>query len=266
MPIPGFQPYQYKATDDPLKLAQQNGITTQTLLNANLGGTPFSTGQTINLPYASPANLGMPYQNTAYGPQANVPPFREPVLSQLPAFTPTPLRTLSQQEFLATQYSPNAPVYSQSQGHPDPGLVLRLAQNPEEFNNLTPAQQDAVSRLLEQEEAGDPGFNGGGTLGKGDFYGYERDPETGESVRVVKNAATSSFRNELRWDPRRKKYISVGKFMDEQKKKNTKKSRRPAQRLQQAQQAGHLPTWQTVEKEDRVFTGFGLVSFNSSSG
>ena len=68
MPLPGFTPYIYKSGDDPVKLAQQNGIPTQTLLNANLGGTPFSTGQNINIPLNNmpTQGLGLPLRTPTY--------------------------------------------------------------------------------------------------------------------------------------------------------------------------------------------------------
>lgn len=45
-------PYQYQSNDSPLTVASQNGLTPQQLIDANPGGYPFSTGQTINIPQA----------------------------------------------------------------------------------------------------------------------------------------------------------------------------------------------------------------------
>lgn len=45
------QTYTYQPEDNPVSLSQRFGITPDALLSANPGGTPFSTGQTINLPY-----------------------------------------------------------------------------------------------------------------------------------------------------------------------------------------------------------------------
>jgi hypothetical protein len=46
--------YQYGTGDDPITLAEQNGISVQELLAANPGGAPFQTGQTIVLPPPRP--------------------------------------------------------------------------------------------------------------------------------------------------------------------------------------------------------------------
>src|SRR5689334_1617954 len=43
--------YQYKAGDDPVTVAEQYGLTPQQLLDANPGSAPFSTGQTIKIPF-----------------------------------------------------------------------------------------------------------------------------------------------------------------------------------------------------------------------
>ena len=55
--------YQYKSNDQPDKVAQQLGVTPQQLIQANPGGYPFSTGQTIKIPQIGPqlpaGNLGL---------------------------------------------------------------------------------------------------------------------------------------------------------------------------------------------------------------
>jgi hypothetical protein len=43
-------PYKYQSNDSPLTVASQNGLTPQQLIDANPGGYPFVTGQTINIP------------------------------------------------------------------------------------------------------------------------------------------------------------------------------------------------------------------------
>ena len=63
--------YLYKETDDPITVANQFGITPTQLLGANPGGTPFSTGQTINIPFQ---------YNAPIGPQPMIGPQPAPVV------------------------------------------------------------------------------------------------------------------------------------------------------------------------------------------
>lgn len=52
------RPYQYQATDNPTTVASQYGVTPQALIDANPGGYPFSTGQTINIPGSVTTQFG----------------------------------------------------------------------------------------------------------------------------------------------------------------------------------------------------------------
>lgn len=89
-------------------------------------------------------------------------------------------------------------------------IIARLAAG--EQINLTKSDQEAIEKLLSQGAGG-----GGAAPGTGQFYGYERNPETGRSERVVKSTASSDFSKELRWDPERRKYVQIGKLMREGK-------------------------------------------------
>jgi hypothetical protein len=92
-------------------------------------------------------------------------------------------------------------------------LIVQQGANSEAYQALSPAQKEAVDRIA--NNAGQGG--GGGQPGAGQFYGYERNPETGRSERVIKDSSTSNFSKELRWDPDRKKYVEIGKLMKEGK-------------------------------------------------
>lgn len=202
---------------------------------------------------------------------------RPPAIPQTPNNLNRPVSPLANQLIqqgvptsAANQIGSFAPTYSASQGHPDPGLLQRIANNPEEFNALNPAQQDAVTRLLEQSAGG--GGGGQAPTNKGDFYGYEFNPDTGRSERVVKNAATGGdFLKELRWDPQKKKYVQIGTLIKQGKldlQGRTHKGRRQRQIENAAhRQATSAPAAPQVQQTTEGFIGgFGVVNFNTSSG
>jgi hypothetical protein len=105
--------------------------------------------------------------------------------------------------------------YIRNTGQINEGMIKLLIQKggPEsaEYKALSPAQREAVDRIVNKSGGA------GGTPGAGQFYGYERNPETGRSERVIKDSSTSNFSKELRWDPDRKKYVEIGKLMKEGK-------------------------------------------------
>jgi hypothetical protein len=63
--------YKYRTNDIPITVANQFGIPPSSLLAANPGAFPFSTGQTINVPYGPPKPFSYGGQNNvgpAFGP------------------------------------------------------------------------------------------------------------------------------------------------------------------------------------------------------
>lgn len=66
--MPTRRTYNYQPTDNPLTVAEQFGTTPQQLISANPGGYPFSTGQTINVPYQA-YNLPNQGYTTPFTPQ-----------------------------------------------------------------------------------------------------------------------------------------------------------------------------------------------------
>jgi hypothetical protein len=80
--MPGPNPYQYQIgpADDPITVASQFGVTPQQLLAANPGGTPFVTGQTVNVPpqsgpyqYSAPIGPVKPKTTNFFGGVGNRP-------------------------------------------------------------------------------------------------------------------------------------------------------------------------------------------------
>lgn len=253
MPGP-TNPYIYKPNDNPLSVANQFGVTPQQLISANPGGTPFTTGQTVNIPTVNP------YQYTApIGPQ---PPASSPpsltamgVPQAVAPYTATPFQSApsrlgvprghTQPDFF---YGPNVNV-----GNPNTPYMMGRGGGQ---TNVLPEGLN-YQRQVPGSPTGTPG-----TLSTGDFYGYERDPETGRSVRVVKNSSTSNFLNELRWDPQSRKYVSIGRLLKQGKldlkgnwHRQSRRQRQTNNRKQQQQQ----------QRDDFTLSN-SMISFSASSG
>lgn len=237
--MPGPTPYLYKPEDSPLTVANQFGITPNQLLTANPGGYPFSQGQQINIPAANPYQYSAPI-----GPQP-------PTLLQQRMAQPVTTPPVSR---LGTPYGPN--YRAQPSINPPPSGAYGT-----DDSWYAPAAPAAGTT---PQTPGGTTSPVAPTLAGGDFYGYERDPETGRSVRVIKNSASSNFLNELRWDPQRRRYVSIGRLLKQGKldlkgnwRKQSNRQRRNAaiERKQQIQ----------TQKDDFTLSN-SLISFSASSG
>jgi hypothetical protein len=206
--MPGPNPYQYQfgANDDPVSVASVYGVTPQQLLAANPGGAPFTTGQMINIPtpaanyqYSTP---GSPAP-TSLGVSANARPWWGLGAGRT---TGTPAPGISIDDMRGRGYGQQSPTAA----NPAPGTSYMWGQGGGQTSTL-PAGLN-YQRFDPTTPAAAPGTTP--NTSSGDFYGYERDPETGRSVRVVKNAATGGdFLKELRWDPQRRRYVSIGSLL-----------------------------------------------------
>lgn len=228
--------YQYKSGDDPVDLAKRFAISPQQLLDANPGGAPFATGQTLNIPYTfnSPVTTSPILSNSSMRGYESVQTGSFLAGNDLNPIVNTGYRAHQPFEDYASDVAQNT------------GGAAPVGYGPYWQNKLLAQGTPTASRYGTDDSwyrPAAPATPGGSTtttnapLASGDFYGYERDPETGRSVRVIKNAATSSFLNELRWDKQRRKYITVGKWLkqNQKKRKNSRQSQRPKQQEQQQQ-------------------------------
>ncbi len=266
MPIPGPTPYQYKPDDDPVTLAQQNGITPGQLLAANPGGYPFSPGQNINIPMMPPLvqqnfvqrgrGASAPYQ---YAPTSmgvnNTASLGDPSLLQQRMDIGQGY-DLAQRGRGENAYGSNFDMRGRTYGQPTNVDQLNAMRGRGFGQTATATPQAGVWE--------DPAAPTTPDTANGDFYGYERDPETGRSVRVIKNSASASLLNELRWDPQRRRYVSIGKLLQQGKldlkgnwRKQSNRQRRNAavERKQQVRQ----------QKEDFTLSN-SLISFSASAG
>jgi hypothetical protein len=284
-------PYVYRQDDSPISLAERFNLPPNALLEANPGAFPASTGQVINIPqayqYNAPATTGpnvLTSPNSMTGSFLGGNPYNRTVNTGYSAIAPatgynidqrgrgysqpTGAYNRSERGAPATPTNITPGSYSQSEygvpGVTNPNIlnsvIGRITANPAEYDNLSPAQKDAVDKLIEVRSGG----AGGQTLGEGDFYGYERNPETGRDERVIKNAANGdNFLNELRYDPDRKKYVQIGKLMREGKLDKQGRWHKKPRRVRRG--GGNQPVAQGAETGP-TFTGFGVVNFGASSG
>jgi hypothetical protein len=266
MPIPGPTPYQYKPDDDPVTLAQQNGITPGQLLAANPGGYPFSPGQNINIPMLPPM-VQQNFQQRGRGASA---PYQYAPTSMGVSNTASlgDPSLLQQRMDIGYGYDPaqrgrgenvNQSLYDmRGRGYGQPTAVDNINDmRGRGFGQTnTPTPQTGVWE--------DPAASTTPNTANGDFYGYERDPETGRSVRVIKNSASSNFLSELRWDPQRRRYVSIGKLL-QQGKLDLKGNWRNSGRRQR--QASAIQRKQQVQQQKDDFTlSNSLISFSASAG
>ena len=201
---------------------------------------------------------GLPQTQVRYTPSPMVAPgsFAE---SQARRYN---VPTVTDYQDAAARGGPISPLFQDK-------IIASIAADPQAYVNLSPSQKEAIERILTGGANATPG--GSQALRQGDFYGYERDPQTGRSVRVVKNAANGdNFLNELRWDPQRKKYVKIGKLMKEGKldKKggwHKKGKGVKGRRRGEAKAAPSAPP--AVQETTSGFTGsYGVVSFNTGTG
>ncbi len=295
------EPYQYKfgPGDNPLTVAEQFQTTPQALIQANPGGYPFATGQMINVPQAPQAV----YQyKQPIGPQPapttptslinqGVPPsvvnsMIPPANPYDPSVSPWPIMGNGRFEdgsLVPTGFGRNTPqnrgihgleYFQEVLGQTQAGISAGKAPNnvPASMLNALGATPESMAAAgYTRREDGTWTLGGatsttgsGQALASGDFYGYERDPETGRSVRVIKNSASASLMNEMRWDPQARRYVSVGRLI-KQGKLDLKGGWHKQSRRQRQSAAIQRKQQQQTQKEDFTLAN-SLISFSASSG
>ena len=265
--------YLYKENDDPITVANQFGITPTQLLGANPGGTPFSTGQTINIPFQYNAPIG---PQPMIGPQPpTMQQYGNAVASQFGGAAPVGYGPVWQNKLLAqgepTPQEPFASRLGVPRGHMQPNFLYGPQTGV--GNPGTPymmgrggGQTNVLPEGLnyQRQVPGAPVTAAAPNTAQGDFYGYERDSKTGRSVRVIKNAGSANFLNELRWDPQARRYVSIGRLLKQGKLDLKGNWRRTSRRQRQAQSQNRK---QTPAQTQQDFTlSNSLITFGAGSG
>ena len=237
-------------------------------MNAFLRNIPAQLHNAVQS-YASPTPL-TPYRTTQQQTQPAAPQSTYSARAGMPSQLAGPYNgaALSSQDAMQ-QYRTGEKGYVFDENNPIVNSVInRIASG--EAADLTKQDAAALEKFLLKNGGGEGTVPGTGTatdtLGKGDFYGYERDPETGQSVRVVKNSATDNLRDELRWDEKRRKYIKVGKYMNQQKKLHMKKRYGGPGLAKPGGGGTQAAATAAAEESPNMGGGYGLVSFNTGLG
>ena len=264
-------PYIYQSGDDPLKVAERYGTTPQELLAANPGGFPFSTGQTINIPQA--------YE---YRQPVTTTPAQNNVGNFIPSATGTFLGGNLSAPTVNTGYTAIAPAAGVGGGR---GTIL--PSNP--TGSITSPNLDMRGRGYQAPAATPAGQTGSFLSGSGqnvasyynqnimalnttttapvtpDFSNNDPGNTDYSNTRAAREyaAAGTAFVNQMRWDPQRKKYVSIGRLLKQGKldlKGNWRKSTR-------RQRQGKRPQQKLAEEQKQDFTlANSFISFGVGSG
>jgi hypothetical protein len=255
-------PYTYRPDDDPISLAERFNLPPNAIINANPGAWPASVGQTINIPqtfeYRPSATTGpsvLVSPNSPTGSFLGGNPYDRTVNTGYTASGgSTPPSPLDPRSRSTNMNQSLMDMRGRTYGQPDAIDQLNaLRSRGAGVNNTLPTQagvwQDPVSTTPD--------------TAAGEFYGYERDPETGRSVRVIKSG-NDAFLKELRWDPQARKFVSIARLLKQGKldlkgnwNKTSKRQRRGAAQARKQQQ---------VEQAQDYTLANSLITFSTSSG
>jgi hypothetical protein len=272
------QTYQYQATDNPADLATKLGTSPQQLLNANPGGYPFDTGQTINVPYFDTGSRNQfPYVYNA----TKSDPFDDYKSPSLP-FNRSPDLSGPIQGPPRVNQPSYGPAQTNNQFRGDTGfsrLSAFVKLNPEiDFDQMDRQAQDAFVRLQVLQGNMAPGTTIDDILGttpsEGKIYQGTATP-FGENAQGQRLDSSGNV-----WDPEKAerdmyggkfRYAGETRFSRNSRGKivkqmltkgnkwvtiNKRAGKRNKQNQQQTQQ----------RKEPLATTSFGVVNFNVGTG
>lgn len=207
--MPGPTIYQYRPEDTPVTLADQFGVTPQQLIQANPGGFPFSVGQQIRVPtfqYSAPIGPNPAVTDPGRG-------------TMLPS---NPMGSV-QNANLAMRgrgYQPPG-TYAQS----EQGVPASTGYGTDDSWYRTTAQANAAAAAQQRINQGLPPPNQGptGNLNNG-YGGFQNkggadNTDFNQTAAAQYNAANNiPFLNQKRWDPKRRKYITVGQWLKQNRR------------------------------------------------
>lgn len=216
MPTRRLTNYQYKSGDNLPNLAKQYQTTEQEILKANPGGYPFSTGQVISVPQSLAGMGGTPNPYSYQQLPALVNP--QALAGGLANPAPRPL-------------APNSALAGMG------GLANTAPRTPPPTERFGPAPGAYIP----------PPAGGVQSAGNSDFM------NTGF---MQSNAANNvPFERQLRWDPKKKKYITVGQWLRQGRKAKMDANRARAKKQEQKQ-----------EQQQDFTLANSLIDFSTSAG
>lgn len=235
-------PYIYGPQDDPLKVADQFGITPNALLAANPGGFPFQTGQNILIPTN--------YQYSApIGPQ--------PMIGPAPATGGGGRGSILPQNPIGTIQNPNLAM--RGRGYQAPGTYAQSEQGAP-FLSSEYGTDDSWYRPDQGATTAAPAGIQPTPAGNTDYS------QTQAAQRYA--AAGTSFVNQMRWDPQAKKFVSIGRLLKQGKldlKGNWRKTTKRQRQAKRQEQVRNQQQAQVEQKQDYTLAN-SLISFSVSSG
>lgn len=223
--------YQYRAGDNLPNLAKQYQTTEQEILKANPGGYPFSTGQVINVPQAlaGMGGLANPYSYQSAPPMVSPVALRGGLANPAPRYRYDISPTIAPAPGMAPVLNPLAGYggTANPMGYTPPDKTERFGPAPGAY--IPPPPGGVTS-------AGNSDFANTG------FMQY--------------NAANNiPFERQLRWDPKKKKYITVGQWLKQGRKAKADANRAKANKQEQQQ-----------EQQQDFTLANSLIDFSAAAG
>ncbi len=270
--MPKTVPYQYSSQDDPTKLADKYGITPTQLINANPGGYPFGTGQTINIPQFGPPAPPTP-QATPFNFGGSNPVYVPPGLSNNQ-------RQQAKTQLINGPLPNNYNVDQRGRGYKD------ITTNPyyRAQAGIQQAVQDEISNAM-SSTGGPPstlspaaasalGINptqAGYLMQNGQWVFNPEYAKTLETAQTTDTGAGGG--DQQSYDPRNIAY-TWNKYAKNPKSRfetNLKWAQNSWKRKKQMAKGDRVPgniaaQQQAAAQTDNNITGFGLVNFSASSG
>lgn len=233
--------YRYGQGDNLSNLAQQYQTTPQEILAANPGGYPFSLGQTISIPqYNAFGGVG----NTPYGPSRSnqyggigtTPYGPDRGVTGVPPVGYGPAQQKAVQPLTGSFLSGSGQNLGTYMNENIVPLNTAPTALPNSTGSTLPGTQNAFTPE-EQEQASSDYMN----TRAAQFYAANNVP----------------FERQLRWDPKKKKYITVGQWMRQSQKKFNKKGKYVGDKKKKQQQ----------EQKEQDFTlANSIINFSASAG
>lgn len=269
------QTYQYQTNDNPTQLAQQFGVTPSQLLNANPGGYPFSTGQTIKIPqYSSPIGPTQPPGYQGLTPSQAQP---KPAQGQTPYFqlaapnNPVAGGNMSQQSQNAWTQRMNAQTTAVITNQIANGIQPPMIPANTSITNPVTGQPATPDDLIASGYTFNPKTNSWNLAGSVQNPGQTAAAPAGNSAFMNTGfmqqyaAQGTAFENQKRWDESTGKFVRIGDLIRQGKldlktgKTITKKNKGGG-----GGGTGRIPvTQQEAPKNSNVNS---VLSFNLGSG
>lgn len=269
------QTYQYQTNDNPTSLAQQFGVTPSQLLNANPGGYPFSTGQTIKIPqYSSPIGPTQPPGYQGLTPSQAQPKPTQAQSSpyfQLAAPNNPVVNNMSQQSQNAWTQRMNAQTTAVITNQIANGIQPPMIPANTSITNPVTGKPATPDDLIASGYAFNPKTNSWNLAGSVQNPGQTASAPAGNSAFMNTGfmqqyaAQGTAFENQKRWDESTGKFVRIGDLI-RQGKLDLKTGKTTAKGKRGGGGGGGGGQAQPVLQEAKNSNVNSVLSFNLGSG